>query len=38
MEFGQNLLKPAYTYTYTFTAKTLKYLVTSFLYSFLLFI
>ena len=37
MEFSWNLLKPACNYTYTSTAKTLKYLAISFLYSFLLF-
>jgi len=37
MEFGWNLLKPACAYTHASTAKTLEYLVTSFLYSFLLF-
>jgi len=37
MEFGRNLLKPTYTYTYASAAKTPKYLVTSFLYSFLFF-
>ena len=37
MEFGRNLLKPAYACAYTSTAKTPKYLVTSFLYSFLFF-
>ena len=37
MEFGQNLLKPACVYAHVSTAKTSKYLVTSFLYSFLFF-
>jgi len=37
MEFGQNLSKPACVRAHASTAKTPKYLVTSFLYSFLFF-
>ena len=37
MEFGWNLLNPTCAYAYASTAKTLKYLVISFLYFFLLF-
>ena len=37
MEFGRNLSKSAWAYAYASTAKTLKYLVTRFLYPFLFF-